>query len=90
MLKTTPTTLRDIDNLAGLREEIRLQAHLFKAEMKDRWGEAETRWQDLQEEARAIGKAVDRSRAELGAAASLSAQALRETYENLREILRQH
>lgn len=88
MKTTTPTTLRDIDSLAGVREELRLQAHLFKAELIDRWNEAESRWQDLQTEIHALGKAVDRSRAELGAAASLAAQALRETYEDLRAALR--
>lgn len=90
MTTTTHTTLRDIDSLAGLREELRLQAHLFKAELTDRWNEAESRWQDLQTEVHALGKAVDRSRAELGAAASLTVQTLHETYEDLRAALRPH
>lgn len=90
MKATKPTTLTDIDSLAGVREELRLQAHLLKAEVKDRWHDAEKRWAVIQDEVRSIRTAVDHSRAELSAAASLSAQSLRETYEDLRKILRAH
>lgn len=87
-MSTTTATLNEIDSLAGLREELRLQAHLFKADMKDRWHEAEARWQDIQDEVRAIRATVGHSRAELGAAASLTVETLRETYEDLRKLLR--
>lgn len=88
MKAAKPATLTDIDSLAGLREELRLQAHLLKAEVQDRWHDAEARWAAIQEEARSIRTAVDHSRAELSSAASLSAQSLRETYEDLRKVLR--
>lgn len=90
MATRSPITLRDLDNIAGLRDELRLQSHLFKAELKDRWREAEQRWDEVQEEVRAIRAAVGHSRAELGAAASLTAAALRESYEDLRRALSQH
>ena len=80
-------SLTDIDSLAGLREELRLQAHLFKADLDDRWREAEARWQTIQDEVRALRSAVGHSRAELGAAASLTVDSLRETYEDLRKLL---
>jgi hypothetical protein len=90
MITTSPITLHDLENLAGLREELRLQSHLFKADLKDRWHEAEQRWHEVQSEAQAIRAAVGHSRAELGAAASLTASALRESYTELRRALRPH
>ncbi len=90
MTTSTPIRLRDLDNLASVRDELLLQSHLFKAELKDRWHEAEARWQDIQNEARAAKTAIDHSRTELGAAASLAADALRETYEDFRRALRAH
>lgn len=86
--KKSPFTLREIDSLAGLREELRLQAHLFKADMKDRWHEAEARWADIQGDIDALRASVEFSRAELNAAASLTAETLRETYQDLRDALR--
>lgn len=88
MTTSLPLTLRDLDNLALVRDELSLQAHLLKADLKDRWLEAETRWDRLQAEARAVGVAVEHSGAELGAAASLLADALRKTYTDLRNALR--
>lgn len=78
----------DVDSLAGLRDELRLQAHLFKAEMADRWNEAEARWHDIEDEVLAVRAAAGKSRAELGAAASLTAEVLRKTYRDLREAVR--
>lgn len=86
---SAPFTLRDLDTLAALRDELRVQAHLFKAELRDRWQEAERRWQDVQNEARVVRAVLGNSRAELGAAASLTAAALQEAYEDLRCALRQ-
>lgn len=88
MSKTTSKLFADIDSLAGLREEIRLQAHLFSEDMKDRWHSAEAQWAELQRDMDVVGKSIDSSRAELSAGASLSAQSLRQAYQDLREAVR--
>lgn len=90
MSKSSPLTLGDLQNLSKLRDELRLQSHLFKAEARDLWHEAESRWHHLEEEAQTLAQAVDRSSAELSTAASLLVGALRETYQNLRNALRTH
>lgn len=84
MASTNPFTAVDVRDVLGLRDELRLQAHLFKAELKDRWLDAERRWLEIEHELR---DAAVHSRAELGAATSLTAQALRESYRELRQAL---
>lgn len=84
---TSPITLHDLEHLGRLRDELRLQAHLFGAEFKDRWQDAEQRWGQVQSEVRALGSAVNHSRAELGAASTLAADALHEAYADMRRHL---
>ena len=84
MSSTNPFKAADLKDLAGLRDELRLQAHLFKTELKYRWLEAEQRWHNLEGE---LQGAAEHSRSELGAATSLAADALRETYRDLRQAL---
>jgi hypothetical protein len=47
----------DITNLQGLREELRLQAHLFKKEVKDTFDSLENRWRDLEAKLPSLDKA---------------------------------
>jgi uncharacterized protein (DUF302 family) len=47
----------DINSLKGLREELRLQAHLFKKEIKDGFDHLENRWRDLETTLPTIDKA---------------------------------
>lgn len=84
MNSRNPLTATELHDVAALRDELRLQAHLLKAELKDRWLEAERRWADIQHE---LGEAAAHSRGELGAAGSLAADALRQTYRELRQAL---
>lgn len=85
MTDKTPFSAAQIHDLAGLRDELRLQAHLFRADLKDRWADAEQRWQGIEHELRA---ALDHSRSELSAATQLTAEALRETYQDFRQALK--
>lgn len=87
MTVISPVSLHDIEDLARLRDELRLQAHLFGAELRVRWNEAEMRWQHLQNEARCVGRTMKNPRVALGVVASLTASALKETYESLRRAL---
>ena len=87
MSSTSPISLHDVDNLAQLRDELALQAHLFKQEAKDRWQDAEVQWDHLQHEIQSVKTAVDRSRPELHAAAAIMVDALRGTYADIRHAL---
>lgn len=88
MTTSSPITLRDFEHLGRLRDDLRLQAHLFGAELKDRWQEAEVRWEHVESEVRTIGAVVDHTRTELSAAASLAVDALREAYADMRKVVK--
>jgi len=42
------TLSRDIDALRQLRDELKLQIHLAKAEARDRWDKLETKWTEIE------------------------------------------
>lgn len=47
---------RMLEKLKGQREELKLQAHLFKAETRDEWEKVEGQWQHIQSRAREVGR----------------------------------
>ncbi|MEQ1438487.1 hypothetical protein AAG565_03920 [Fontimonas sp. SYSU GA230001] len=77
----------DLKLLALLRDELGLQAHLFKAEMRDRWQDLEGKWDVLKVAvANAENAGADAAR-ESESAIGLLADALRKGYENVRKSL---
>lgn len=51
---TTKSVLADIESLAALREELRLQAHLLRAEARERFEALEHSWQEVERVGRAV------------------------------------
>lgn len=75
---TRKTLFDDIKDLRGAREELRLQAKLFKAELKDAHDALEVRWNAVEEKMKLIeaSEAVD----ELGGAIQTMVDELRDQY----------
>jgi hypothetical protein len=77
----------DIKAIEFARDELKLQAHLFKAEVQERWGELETMWQQLSERLLrskdVAGQAVDEVEAEL----RLLSETLKSGYTKLKGTL---
>ena len=48
MSDLTDRLTHDIDSLRQLRDELKLQLHLAKAEAKDRWDKLETKWNEIE------------------------------------------
>jgi len=82
-------TFKDIDNLQQLRDELAVQAHLFKAEAADSWKELDQRWQDLTAQMEPLRKAARESGEEIGEAGSLLAETLKQGFDNIRKALKQ-
>ncbi|MDB5971207.1 MAG: hypothetical protein JWQ90_3657 [Hydrocarboniphaga sp.] len=80
-------TIKEIDSIRELRDELMLQAHLFKAELKDRWDETETQWHQLQKKMVPLRDAAGKSGAELGSALTLLADTVRDAYQDLRNAM---
>ena len=56
---TDSNDLDRVGQLKQMRDEIRLQAHLAKAEAKDEWVKAEAKWDQLKQELPRIDEATD-------------------------------
>ena len=66
----------EFENLRELRDELRVQTELGRAELRDRWHELERRWHQLEGRLKVVREA-----------ARLLASELRESYEHLRKRL---
>ena len=73
--------------LAQLRDELRLQAHLFKAELLDEWHRLEKKWHTLTNEIDRLAEATDDSDENLDRFARGLMEELEASYDQLREAL---
>ena len=79
---------KDLDRVGQLkqmRDELRLKAHLAKAEAKDEWVKAETKWDQLKQELPRIDDAADEIIDKLSVGAKKLAQDIRSAYNRIRE-----
>lgn len=75
--------------LARLRDELRLQIHLAKAEVRSQWEELEKKWTLLQSRLSGLRVAKDESKREIGQAIKVLIQELGEGYLRMRDALAQ-
>ena len=73
--------------LAQLRDELRLQAHLFKAELLDEWHRLEKKWHTLTNEIDRLAESTDDSDENLDRFARGVMEELEASYDQLREAL---
>ena len=78
----------DVQALEMIRDELALQAHLFKADAKDRWSELETRWDQLKHRLGAAKRAAACAEPKIDAAAEQLLDALKAGYAELKNALR--
>ena len=78
----------DLKLVALMHDELKLQAHLLKADAKTRWSELEQKWADLQEHlgrAKVAGKSAG---AEAESAIVLLVDSLRAGYTSIRDAMK--
>lgn len=80
-------TARLVDRIEQLRDEIRVQLHLGKAEAHDLWTGLEHKWDELQKKRHEVEQAGAESAGELKAAVGLLVGELIEGYERVRKAL---
>lgn len=78
----------DIKLLTLLRDELALQAHLFKADATVKWAELEQQWQALKTHAERTAVVGAQAERETEAAITLLADTLKDGYGKIRETLR--
>ena len=87
MSKAHTLELADIRSLEQLRDELKLQAHLFKADARERWIELEQQWDRLQDELKPVRGAAEGAARDISAAAANLFDTFRDSYDKLRKSL---
>ena len=78
---------REIEELHGMRDELKLKVHLGRMEARDRWEALEERFADLEARARRVGEESEEALEDLGEAMAKGIRELREGYAELRASL---
>ena len=76
-----------IAKLRQQRDELRLQAHLFKAEARDEWEKAEKHWQHVKERTRQAGDKSGQVGEEIADTLKNVGREIHEGYKKIRETL---
>lgn len=78
---------RDIEGLRQLRDELRVQLHLGKAEARERFEKLEQSWQHLEAKLKLIREESAGDLSQIREAAGLLVGEIREGYRHLRSLL---
>jgi hypothetical protein len=76
-----------VERLKQGRDELNLKMHLGKAEAKDLWQETEDKWRRLRSELDKVNTDTDDVARDVGAAAMLLAEEIKQGYERLKQLL---
>lgn len=78
---------RELDELAGMRDELRVRIHLAKADAKDEWHKLEERFTRLSGELLRTAHNAKAPAEQMGSAARSMLDELRKSYDRLRSEL---
>jgi hypothetical protein len=87
MSKTSEWMHEELEGLRQLRDELRVQAELGRAEMRERFEHLEKRWHDLEGKLKVIADGAREDLDEVREAAGMLAGELRHGYENMKKRL---
>ena len=84
---TTTTNIISLETLARLRDELKVQMHLAKAEVKEEWEKLEPKWAEVEMKGNALEKASVEAAKGLKAAIDLLIDELSAGYARIRKAL---
>ncbi|MCW9028508.1 MAG: hypothetical protein OQJ80_06210 [Kangiella sp.] len=76
------------EKLKTQRDELKVQAHLAKAELRDKWHETEHEWQRFEAKAKTIGKGAEKASEDIGKGFTLLGHQLQEAYKDLKQAFK--
>jgi hypothetical protein len=82
------TLQKELDHLVELRDQLRVQLSLAKAEASEEWTRLEEHWQRVQDELKRLGEHTKEPAKELGAASLQLINELKQGYERIRARLK--
>ena len=74
-----------VKNLDQLRDELKLKAHLLKAELQDQWSDLEKKWEELSSHMQPVKSAAGESAKDVGSAVESLVAALKKGYERIKD-----
>ena len=77
----------DLDELRRVRDELRVQAHLAAAEVRDLWDETEDKLGQLDSKVKSVSSVAEQELEEVGRAARGLVDEIRNAYERIRKAL---
>ena len=77
----------ELDILRTMRDELRVQLHLGAAEVKEKWERVEHTWDNVELEIEKLRDATEDAAEDIGSAARLLLDEIRDGYKHLREQL---
>ena len=77
----------DIESLGQLRDELKVQAALFKADVKTEWEKLETGWKTISRQVLPIKEAAKHSALDVESASKLLYETVKEGYERIKRTL---
>ena len=75
------------ENLAQLRDDLRVRIHLGEMDLRDQWEKLEPKWWELQRKVTAVEKASANTAEEIATAANLLIEELLKGYDRIHEAL---
>jgi hypothetical protein len=78
----------EIEKLEQLRDELRVKAHLFKADAKTEFGELEKKLQKLRRDAIPVKRAAEKSATEVSDATKLLYNTVKDGFTRIRKSLK--
>lgn len=78
---------KELEELRRVRDELRVQVHLGVADAKDLWDRLEHRFGELETKARRLAQRAEEPLEEIGEAARLLSEEIRDGYRRLRKLL---
>jgi len=81
------TISKEADHLRQIRDELRVQLHLGREEVKDEWERLERSWHHLEGRLKVLREQSKDSLEEVGEAAKLLVDEIREGYRELRKLV---
>lgn len=78
----------ELEKLEQMRDELRLHAHLFKADMKDEWEELEKKLGNLRRDLRPLRHAAGKTAEEIGDATGALVETVFDGFKRLKDSLK--
>lgn len=79
---------RFVDKLRQERDDLRVRAHLLRAELRDEWEDVEHKWHELEPRLERLRDASRESSGEIGAAIEQLGEEIGHAYRRLRKALK--